>query len=331
MSVSIRKYLQRIDLDGWQRIPFPHWPVDSTVDTILEHALFLSMKAKRATSVPFIWFWPKGAPSCAMMTHDVETGSGVDFCRKLMAVDDSFEIKSSFQFVPEERYTVGKEFLVELQRYGFEVNVQDLNHDGKLFRSRDEFLRRAVRINQHLRAFGSQGFRSAVMYRNAEWLNAIEAGYDMSFPSVAHLEPQRGGCCTLMPFFIGNLVELPLTTIQDYSLLYILADSSFSLWQQQIELIKQRHGLVSFIVHPDYLVGQRAMELYRTLLGFLARLRAEEKLWIALPAEVNRWWRERNQMRLVRHNGAWRIDGAGSDRASIAYATLAGDRLSYLF
>jgi hypothetical protein len=24
--------------------------------------------------------------------------------------------------------------------------------------------------------------------------------YDMSIPNVAHLDPQRGGCCTIMPF-----------------------------------------------------------------------------------------------------------------------------------
>jgi hypothetical protein len=266
-----------------------------------------------------------------MMTHDVETAAGVDFCRELMALDDSFQIKSSFQFVPEQRYAVDTELFEELRRHGFEVNVQDLNHDGKLFRDHDEFLNRAGRINQHLRAFGSQGFRSAIMYRNAEWLNAIEAAYDMSFPSVAHLEPQKGGCCTLMPYFIDHLVELPLTTVQDYSLLHILGESSFSIWRRQIELIRQRHGLISFIVHPDYLQGQSAMELYRTLLGHLARLRVEEKLWVALPAEVNSWWRERNQMRLVCHNGAWRIDGEGSARARLAYASLAGDRLTYTF
>jgi hypothetical protein len=331
MPVSVRKYVQRIDLNGWHRIRFPNWPMDCTVDAILEHALFLSMKAKGVTSVPFIWFWPDGAPSCAMMTHDVETSAGVDFCRELMSVDDSFQIKSSFQFVPEERYTVDKKLLQDLRSQGFEIDVQDLNHDGKLFRDHDEFLRRAVRINQHLRAFGSQGFRSAIMYRNAEWLNAIEAAYDMSFPSVAHLEPQRGGCCTLMPYFIDHLVELPLTTVQDYSLLHILGESSFSIWERQIELIRQRHGLISFIVHPDYLEGQRAIELYRTLLSRLARLRTDEKLWITLPAEVNRWWRERNQMRLVRHNGVWRVEGEGSERARLAYATLAGDHLTYAF
>jgi len=289
------------------------------------------MKAKGISSVPFIWFWPEGAQSCAMMTHDVETSAGVGFCRELMALDDSFEIKSSFQVVPEERYVVPRQLLDELRSRGFEINVQDLNHDGHLFKNREEFLRRAGRINEHLRDFGSKGFRSAIMHRNAEWLEAIEASYDMSFPSVAHLEPQRGGCCTIMPYFIGGIVELPLTTIQDYSLLHILGESSIDIWKRQIELIREKNGLISFIVHPDYLNGERETEIYKSLLRHLSRLRAEGTLWIGLPGEVDEWWRARNQMKLALHNGKWRVEGEGSQRARIAYATLEDNRMTYAF
>src|ERR1700674_359997 len=80
MPISIRKHLQRVNLRGWHRLPFPQWPVDRTVDTILENSLILCMKAKGISSVPFIWFWPEGAQGCAVMTHDVETSAGADFC-----------------------------------------------------------------------------------------------------------------------------------------------------------------------------------------------------------------------------------------------------------
>jgi hypothetical protein len=331
MPVSVRKHIQKFALGGWRRLAFPQWPVDHTVDTILENSLILCMKAKGISSVPFIWFWPEGAQSCAIVTHDVETSAGVGFCRELMALDDSFDIKSSFQVVPEERYVVSNEFLMDLRSRGFEINVQDLNHDGHLFKDREEFLRRADRINEHLRHFGSKGFRSAILYRNAEWLEAIEASYDMSFPNVAHLEPQRGGCCTIMPYFIGGILELPLTTIQDYSLLHILGESSIDIWKRQIELIREKNGLISFIVHPDYLNGERETAVYKSLLRHLCRLRAEGTLWIGLPGEVDEWWRARNQMKLALYNGKWRVEGEGSQRARIAYATLEDNRMAYTF
>jgi len=45
---------------------------------------------------------------------------------------------------------------------------------------------------------------------------------NMSVPNVGHLDAQLGGCCTVMPFYIGDILELPLTTTQDYSLFNIL-------------------------------------------------------------------------------------------------------------
>jgi len=331
LPVPVRKYLQRISLRGWRRLPFPQWPVDRTVDRILEHALILSMKARGISSVPFIWFWPEGAQSCAMVTHDVETAAGLRSSRMLMDLDDSYGIRTSFQIVPEKRYAVSRELLEEFRSRGFEIVVQDLNHDGNLFRDRAEFLRRASRINEHLRQFGAKGFRSAIMYRNADWLEAIAARYDMSFPSVAHLEPQRGGCCTIIPYFIGGILELPLTTTQDYSLLHILSESSMDLWKQQIQLIREKNGLISFIIHPDYLRGETEIGLYRALLRHLCTLREEGALWIARPGEINQWWRARDQMKLACHSGKWRIEGEDSARARVAYATLADDRITYAF
>src|SRR5258708_12883080 len=46
-------------------------------------------------------------------------------------------------------------------------------------------------------------------------------------------------------YFIGKIVELPLTTAQDYSLFHILDDYSIKLWKQQLALIRKRNGLMS--------------------------------------------------------------------------------------
>jgi hypothetical protein len=151
----------------------------------------------------------------------------------------------------------------------------------------------------------------------------------MSVPNTAHLEPQQGGCCTVMPYFIGSILELPLTTVQDYSLFHILGDYSINLWKQQTEMILQKNGLISFVTHPDYLIERRAQNVYRNLLAFLARLRAERKLWVALPGDVDRWWRSRSSMSLVPAGDTWRIEGPDKQRARLAYASLQGDRVIY--
>jgi len=329
LGVGVRRHLQKLRLAGWQSIPFPNWPVDRTVEQVHEMILRLYVQAHDGKEVPFIWFWPEGFPSCAVVTHDVETVTGRDFCAALMDIDDSFGIKSAFQLVPEERYGLTPPFIENIGSRGFEVNVHDLNHDGRLFASEAQFFDRADRINQYGRAFGAQGFRSGALYRNLDWYGALEFCYDMSVPNAAHLDPQRGGCCTVMPYFIGKILELPVTTTQDYSLFHILNDYSIDLWKRQIALIIEKHGLASFIVHPDYVLEPRAQEVYKALLAYLADLRSKGKIWIALPREVNEWWRARSQMKLVRQGNNWIIEGREKDKARIAYAVLDGDRLVY--
>jgi len=329
LPVPLRRRLQARWLKGWDQRPFPRWPVDCTVDEMFLGVMRSVLDASGEGRIPFIWFWPEGKSSCAIMTHDVETGSGLAFRGKLMDMNDSYGIKSSFQIIPEARYAVTADVLSEIRARGFEVNVHDLHHDGHLYDNYDGFLRAAERINEHALRFGSRGFRSGVLYRNLEWYDAFRFSYDMSVPNVAHLDPQPGGCCTVMPYFIGNILELPVTTTQDYSLFHILKTRSLDLWRDQINRIMQQHGLVSFIVHPDYLDTLPAQNAYTALLRHLSVLRDQASLWTTLPGEVDRWWRQRAQMRLVRRSKGWSIEGPGADRARVAYALLDGGKLTY--
>ena len=329
LPLAVRKHLHRIHLRGWNEIPFPRWPVDNTVDNLLKTVLALMLRSNGLKEIPFIWFWPDGAEACSIMTHDVEAEPGKKFVPHLMDMDESFGIPASFQIVPEKRYTVEKELLESIKSRGFEVNVQDLDHDGRLFQDRNEFARRAQKINRYAREYEAIGFRSAILYRNQDWYHLLDFEYDMSIPNVAHLDPQRGGCCTVMPYFVGHMVELPVTTTQDYSLFHVLNDHSLELWKRQAETIINQHGLLSFIIHPDYIIPERARKTYRSLLQFMTILSTERNVWIARPGEVNRWWRLRNELTITRNNERWLIKGPGQERARLAFATLEGDRLVY--
>ncbi len=329
LPTRIRKHLQGWYLRRRHSPSFPSWPVDTTVDDILEELFSRALRAHAVDRIPFIWFWPDGTRSCAIITHDVETLAGRNFCSRLMDLDDSVAIKSSFQIVPEQRYDVPTSFLEDIRSRGFEINVHDINHDGQLFTSWETFLPLAERINAYAREFGAIGFRSGSLYRNPEWFTVLDFAYDMSIPNSARLEPQSGGCCTVLPFFIGEILELPVTTTQDYSLFHILNTYTLDLWKRQIARITDRHGLLSFIVHPDYVIEKRAKATYQALLAYIAQLRSDGVLWTPLPREVNQWWRDRNRMKVVSDGGGWRIEGAGRERARLAYASLVGDQLTF--
>jgi len=263
------------------------------------------------------------------MTHDVESEAGVDFIDTIMELDKSARVPASFQLIPETKYAISDVLLRQIRSQGFEVNIQDLNHDGRLFDDRKVFLNRARKINDYSREYRALGYRSGVMYRNLDWYDAFEFDYDMSVPNVAHLDPQHGGCCTVMPYFIGKILELPLTTVQDYFLFFILKDYSIDLWKRQIEMIKRQHGMISFIVHPDYVIAKRNLATFKTLLEYLSCLRESGSVWCALPGQVNQWWRQRSRMRLRCREAGWTIEGEGCERARIAYAYLEDGKFSY--
>ena len=329
LPVGARRHLQKFYLRGWDKLPFPHWPVDFSVDNLFERLMLLALQATGMERIPFIWFWPEGYKGCVLMTHDVETEIGRDFCTTLMDIDDSYGIKASFQVIPEERYSVNPDFLETIRQRGHEFAIHDLNHDGHLYKSKDQFVERAAKINAYGKQYRTDGFRAGVLYRKQVWYDELQFAYDMSVPNVAHLDPQRGGCCTVMPYFIGKILEIPVTTIQDYTLFNILGDFSTRIWREQTRMICEKSGLMSFIIHPDYVIENHERAVYEELLQHIASLRESKSVWVSTPSQVNRWWRERAQMKIVRGPKGWAIENAGNSGARIAYARRDGDRVVY--
>jgi len=264
------------------------------------------------------------------MTHDVETTLGRDFSKQVMDIDDQFGIKASFQIVPEKRYTVPESYLESIRQRGFEVNVQGLDHDGDLFQDRTTFLESAKKINQYAAQYQALGFRSPILYRKTDWFRDLHFAYDMSVPNVARLEAQRGGCCTIMPYTLpGGMTEIPVTVTEDYTLFHVLKDYSTSLWKKQLNIIVEGHGVMNIIVHPDYITGGRAQDLFKELMQDLVELRSKRNIWIPLPKDVDCWWRQRNEMQLIPDGRAWKVTGPGSERAAVAYAHVENGNLQY--
>lgn len=111
-----------------------------------------------------------------------------------------------------------------------------------------------------------------------DWFNLLHFEFDKSVPNAGHLDPQQEGCCTTFLYFVGKLLEVPVTMSQDFMLFNILRQYSLDLWERQIKLVLKGHGVMNFIALPDYVINQREQNVYKSLLGRLAELRKEE-LW----------------------------------------------------
>jgi len=329
LPVPIRRHFQKFQFRGRSKLKSLRWPVDCAVDNIHAQLLSLSLKASGLERIPFIWFWPKGAASCAILTHEIETELGGGLCGTLMDINDLFGIKASFLVSSHQCCNLTPEFLSSSRNRGYEVLVQELDHDRHRNKDRKGILAQPARINSYASAYGAEEFQSARLCQEQSWNYAAGFSYGISVPNIAHLGPQPCGCCTVMPSFLGDILELPVTTTQDHVLFDILEDYSIDLWKQQMETIMEKHGLISFIMHSSQIRKPQPRSIYEALLGYLSCLEEERNLWITTPSEANRWWRQRAEMKLVHRADGWHIEGLGAERARLAYAELELEQLVY--
>ncbi len=246
--------------------------------------------------LPANWMgWPENKQFALILTHDVEHQRGYDRVLKLMKLENDMGFISSFNFVPERDYKVEKSLLDSLKINGFEVGVQGLYHDGKLYSSRKEFLRRAEKINYYLKDWGATGFRSPAMHHNLEWLLDLNLEYDLSTFDTDPFEPQSDGTATIFPFRVRGkngreYIEMPYTLPQDSTVFIILKEKSIRIWKEKLDWIVKHGGMVLINVHPDYInfnnnkstFEEFQVSHYIEFLGYVKDT-YEGKYWNVLP------------------------------------------------
>jgi peptidoglycan/xylan/chitin deacetylase (PgdA/CDA1 family) len=220
---------------------------------------------------------------------------------------------SSWNFVAES-YPIPDGLFDELRAAGCEIGLHGITHDDTLFRHRASFERQLPKIHGYLEAWRAVGFRSPATHRNPDWMPDLGCLYDSSFPDTDPYQPQPGGCCSIFPFFLNDLVELPITLPQDHTMFEILRQDPTDVWLEKGRWIMANHGLVNVLVHPDYLLTEERLRIYDQLLGFLC---AASDGWHARPCDVASWWKRRAS------------DGGDAPDAALAYAAERNGRIAF--
>jgi peptidoglycan/xylan/chitin deacetylase (PgdA/CDA1 family) len=292
---------------------FPAWPIEPAIVDTVRKALVAAAESDRNGGVHRISPWPGGKKFAFVITHDVEWDAGLRIAPELVSIEKQFGFVSSFNIVPE-RYPIDWQIVGQLREAGCEIGVHGLKHDGKLFLSRRVFRKRLVRIHEYAKKWGAVGFRSPATLRNTEWMPELQFEYDSSFFDTDPYEPQPGGCCTIWPYFIGSLLELPMTMPQDHTLFEILGHKDIDLWIRKSDWIAEQGGMVLINVHPDYMNSPERLKLYEE---FLRHMKGKQGMWHGLPREVARWWRDRTESTLVRKNDTFVVEGPAAGTASV--------------
>ena len=272
---------------------FPAWPFEHGVDRLLRFTARCLLEAADVDEAAFPWFWPHGHHAAVILTHDVESAAGLRGAVDIANLEESRGLRSSFNIVGDE-YDIDPGVIRELTERGFEIGLHGLHHDRSLFSSREEFERQAPALDEAARRLGASGFRSPATYRVQSWIGELPVAYDASVPHSDPYEPQPGGCCTLWPYMLGDVVELPYTLPQDHTLFNLLQHDTADVWLRQVAIIEEHAGLIQCLSHPDpgYLGRPKTRAIYA---AFLDALVARETLWKALPRDVADWWRRRER------------------------------------
>lgn len=259
-----------------------------------------------AGEVPAGWpGWPDSKSFAMVITHDVESPSGIEKVKRLAELEMQLGFRSSFNFIPEGPYADPAGLREWLEDHGFEVGVHDLNHDGHLYGSREGFREKARRINHCLDAWGAVGFRSGFMLRQLEWIHDLDVLYDASTFDTDPFEPQPDGSQTIFPFqvrkpggFGCGYTELSYTLPQDSTLFLLLGEETPEIWKRKLDWIAGRGGLALVNIHPDYVdfSGRRTSSCYPSSLikDFLEHLCTRHKgaFWNPLPRDLVTWYRK---------------------------------------
>ncbi len=282
------------------RTRFPAWPVETGLHDLYDLLFRLAP-------------WPNGKRWAIVLTHDVETDVGYENISLLRAIEEQNGFSSSWNFVPK-RYAVDDDVVAELTGSGFEVGVHGLYHDGRDLESRRTLTERLPEIQEWGRRWQARGFRSPATHRDWELMPLLPFDYDSSYPDTDPYEPTPGGCLSWLPFFNGELVELPITLPQDHTLFVILRHEDEDAWVEKTAAIREAGGMALLITHPDYMLDPKLLGVYGR---FLRRFADDPTAWRALPKDVSAWWRRRAASWVERSDNGWLVVGPAAAEAVV--------------
>jgi hypothetical protein len=307
IPTGMRRRINTIAARSHPRREFPGWPCESMLLDYWRKWLGDSLASIGVSDGWHLGWWPRGARCCIVLTHDVETPRGFERIEAMADVEEELGFRSAWN-LPLVQYPIDWERVAGLRRRGFEFGVHGLRHDGASMRGDRDFLEMKPFLERFARERGLAGFRAPAILRRTDLIAAIPFDFDSSFSDTDPYEPQPGGTCSVFPFFLGSVVELPYTLAQDRTLIHMLRRNPAPLWDMKARWIASVGGMILTLTHPDCCGIEPHLSEYAELLRRLASI---DGAWRALPSEVAAWWRRRNAIALKLDGNRPVIDDAG--------------------
>ncbi|MAG08657.1 hypothetical protein CMO89_04235 [Candidatus Woesearchaeota archaeon] len=287
---SSRKLMKKILFMFRKEKNFPSWPVEKSVE-LLRHVLLKCIEAIEGRKIK-LDIWPKNKKYVICLSHDVETGGGFKRIPLISKIERKYSLVSSWSIV-SNHYKIDFRLLDSLIKKGDEILLHGYNHDNKLISLDDKKIEKRfnsmARLKEKLKI---KGFRSPCLLRSERLYSLLEKnGYLYDSSSVDTEKDsqisERNGCCTVFPYMIDGLVEIPLTLPQDARLLFrsYNMEKMVKTWANKLEFIKKVGGVAVINTHPEsHLSGNRKnLKAYH---DFLKYIRNDRSAWVITMKEL---------------------------------------------
>jgi len=279
-------------------ISFPDWPIEKSVELI--RAIFLECMQMQKVNTDKVKnrFWPESKKFAIVLTHDVDTAKGFKNIDIIAAMEEEKGFVSTW-FMPAKGYNKDRAILNRLLDRGHEIAMHGDYHDNGLsFLSKDKMSARFKNCFDFIERYDVKGFRAPSLFHSPILMNVLsELGfYDSSMPDTGKLSPfpHTVGCCSVFPFIVNNVLEIPISLPLDSSLIFLKFNSEdiVNIWKKKTQWLKQIGGLLLLDTHPEphFIADSQYLQSYKL---FLDELSVYNDAWKTTAGSVADWWTRR--------------------------------------
>ena len=225
-----------------------------------------------------------------MVTCDVDTADGQDRMPAIAQEAERLDLRLCF-YVVGDRFPLDDGMLRRVRQAGHEIGLHGAKHDMRLaYLPYQAVMERLDRCRGMVEQHGVVGFRSPALLTSPALVRALTGRflYDSSVPDtdVDTVAAPRRGCGSLRPFWLGSLLQIPLTLPLDDRLLLRgeSPDRMVRTWQEKMTWIRQAggHGLLTTHAEPHLGGSPELLPAYRRMLEWIV-----DQGWeVKLPREV---------------------------------------------
>jgi len=283
-----------LEIRSRARLIFPRWPCETALIDYWRRWLSNTLDELRLTDGWHVAFWPDGARCSIVLTHDIGNANDIEQLEKVSDLEESVGFRSAWYLAPED-LEADRRRIDALRVRGFEFGVRGIRAATEVSGSQPGFRSPKPSLQRTIREGQVRGFRTPPGCRGVDWIGGLDFDFDSSFCDTDPFDLKPGGTCSIFPFFIGGLVELPITLGRDHTLISLLRRNPLSTWSLKAHWIASAGGMILLATEAKFLSVESYFAAYQDLLAELSEFDA----WRALPSEVAAWWRHRNRTSLL--------------------------------